>query len=61
MKDDLVLAVQLVPLRFDGFQLVTQFALVLEDQFVEESSICKEYDEDDQYVGQRLDHPTLSF
>jgi hypothetical protein len=31
------------------------------DQFVEDSSICVEYDEDDHFIGQRRDRPTPSF
>jgi hypothetical protein len=38
-----------------------RFALALEDQFVEGGSICKEYDKDDYFVGQRPDCLAPSF
>jgi hypothetical protein len=33
--------------------LVTRFASTLDDQFIENGSVCEEYDEDYHYVGQR--------
>jgi hypothetical protein len=61
MKDALVLQVQPLPSLCDGFWPVTRFAAALEDQFVEDGSVCKEYDEDDHFIGQTRDHPALSF
>ena len=35
--------------------------LALEDQFVEDGNVHKEYNEDDYFVGQKRDQPTPSF
>jgi hypothetical protein len=61
MNDALVLPIQPLPLLWNGFQLVTQFSSVLEDQFIEDGSICIQYNEDDHFVGQRRDRPAPSF
>jgi hypothetical protein len=61
IKDALVLPVQTLSSLRDGFWPVTQFASALEDVFLEDGSIHKEYDEDDHFVGQRRDCPAPSF
>jgi hypothetical protein len=61
VKDALFLSVELVALFWDGFWLIMRFASTLEDQFVEDGNVCKEYDEDDHFIGQRRDRPALSF
>jgi hypothetical protein len=61
VKDALVLPVQPLSSLRDGFWLVTWFTSALEDQFVEDNSVCEEYDEDDYFVGQGRDRLAPSF
>jgi hypothetical protein len=61
LKDALVLPIQPIPLLRDGFWPETRIASTIEDQFSEDGSVCKQYDEDDIFVGQRQDRPTPSF
>jgi hypothetical protein len=61
VKDALVLPVQSSPSLREGFRPVTWFASVPEDEFVEDSSVREEYNEDDHFVGQRRDRPAPSF
>jgi hypothetical protein len=61
VKDALVVPIQPMPLLRDGFWLVTQFASILEDWFIEDGSVCKEHDEDDHFVGHRRDRPAPLF
>jgi hypothetical protein len=47
----------------DGFWPITQFASILEDQIIEDGSVCEEFDKDDFFVGRgRINlHLLLSF
>jgi hypothetical protein len=61
VKDALVLPIQSIPLLRDGFWPISQIASSVEDQFMEDGSVRKEYNEDDHFIGQRWDHPIPSF
>jgi hypothetical protein len=61
VKDVLLLLIETMAMLCDGFWPIMQFALASEDQFVEDGSIQKKYNEDDHFVGQRQDCPTPSF
>jgi hypothetical protein len=52
----LVLPVEPLALLQDGFWPITRFTLDLEDQFIEDGSVCKEYDENDHFIGHRQDY-----
>jgi hypothetical protein len=53
--------VQPISLLGDGFRPISQIATAIEDQFIEDGTVCKEYDEDDHFVGQRWDCHVPSF
>ena len=61
VKDAFVLSIQSMPLLRDGFWPISRIVSATENQFIEDGSICKEYDEDDYFVGQRWERPTPSF
>jgi hypothetical protein len=61
VKDALVLPIQPIPSLQDGFRPVSRIASIVEDEFIEDGSVHKEYDEDDHFVGQRRDRHTPSF
>ena len=51
VKDALVLLVELLASLQDGLWAITQFASGLEDQIIEDGSVCEEYNLDDHFVG----------
>ena len=55
VKDALLRPIEVVALLSDGFWPIMWFASTLEVQFVEDGSVCKEYNKDDHFVGQRWD------
>jgi hypothetical protein len=59
VKDALVLPIQPIPLL--RFWPETRIASAIDDQFIEDGSVREEYEEDDQFLGQRRDRPTPSF
>jgi hypothetical protein len=61
MKDALVLPIQPILSLRNGFWPVSRIASVVEDEFIEDGNVRKEYEEDDHFVGQRRDCPTPSF
>jgi hypothetical protein len=50
MKDVLVFPCEPFASLWEEFHPITQFLSALEDQFVENGSVCKEYNEDD-FIG----------
>jgi hypothetical protein len=50
-----------MPSLQDGFWPVSRIVSATKDQFMEDGSVHKEYDEDDHFVGQRRDRPAPSF
>ena len=60
LKDALVFSIEPLVFHWNRFWLITQSASTLEGKFIEDASICNEYDEDDHFLVQRWDHPTLS-
>ena len=61
VKDVLDLPIQLLLSLQDGFWLESRIASVHEDEFIEDGNVCKEYNEDDHFVGQRQDRLAPSF
>jgi hypothetical protein len=61
MKDALVLSIQPMPLLRDGFWPISRIVSTTKDEFIEDGSVRIEYDEDDRFIGQRLDCPTPLF
>jgi hypothetical protein len=61
VKDALVLPIQPISSLRDGFWPISRIASTIEDVFIEDGNVCKEYDEDDHFVGQRQDRPAPSF
>jgi hypothetical protein len=61
--EGLPLLVETVAMLRDGFWPITQFASILEDQIIEDGSVCEEFDKDDFFVGRgRINlHLLLSF
>ena len=45
----------------NGFWPSTCIAHAMKDEFTKEGDVCKEYGEDDHFVGYRCDHPPPSF
>ena len=54
-----------MPLQYDvvlrdRFWPTSRVAPSFEDEFIDTSDICEEFDEDDHFVGQARDRPTKS-
>jgi hypothetical protein len=61
VKDVLDLPIQPLPSLWDGFWPESRIASILEDEFIEDGNVRKEYNEDDYFVGQKRDHLAPSF